>query len=267
MHSALYSGEVMHTRRQPEAPAFRHRFVYRVVALYLDLDERALLARRLRFLGFGRSRVFGFLERDHGPRDGRPLRPWIEARLAEAGIDLDGGPVRLLCFPRLWGYVFNPLTVWYCFHRDGNLRAVLYEVSNTFGQHHHYLFPLPDGPAPDGVIRQSCAKGFYVSPFLSQDAQYSFRLRVPGARLSLAVEHRAADGTRLVAVQTGRREALSDRNLLRAVVRHPLMTVKVVAGIHWEALRLWGKGARYHRRPPPPPAPVTIVSPPYEAAE
>ena len=262
MHSALYTGQVMHARLHPQ----RHRFAYRVVSLYLDLDERAALARRLRLLGFGRNRVFGFLERDHGPRDGSPLRPWIDARLAEAGIDLDGGPVRLLCFPRLWGYVFNPLTVWYCFHREGDLRAVLYEVSNTFGEHHHYLIPTPPGHGDDGVIRQSCAKGFYVSPFLPETARYHFRLRVPDARLALAMEHRAADGTRLIAVHTGQRRPLSDANLLRAVVRHPLMTVKVIAGIHWEALRLWRKGARYHPRPAPPPAPVTVVQPPHEAA-
>ena len=263
MHSALYFGEVMHARLRP----VRHRFVYRVVSLYIDLDEREVLARRLRLLGIGRNRVFGFLERDHGPRDGTPLRPWIDAQLAEAGVDLDGGAVRLLCFPRLWCQVFNPLTVWFCFHRDGGLRAPLYEVSNTFGEHHHYLIPVPAGTNADGVIRQSCGKAFYVSPFLPEAARYHFRLRVPDARLRLGIQHRAEAGDVLIAAQSGRRRDLTDRNLLRAVVQHPLMNVKVFAGIHWEALRLWRKGARFHRRPAPPPAPVTIVSSANEAAE
>lgn len=261
--SALYLGRVTHARLQP----IRHRFAYRMAALYVDLAELPALDRRLRLFSHDRFNVFSFHTRDHGPRDGRPLRPWIDARLAEAGIDLDGGPVRLLCFPRLWGYVFNPLTVWFCHHRDGRLLAVNYEVSNTFGQHHHYLIPVAEGETPGQPLRQACAKGFHVSPFLPMQGDYAFRLRAPAARLSLSIRLRGSAGDLLLATQTGRRRPLSDRNLLRTLTRHPLMTAKVTAAIHWQAWKLWRRGASFRRRPPAPAQQTTIVQPTQEAAE
>jgi len=262
MTSALYVGEVMHHRLGPQ----QHRFVYRVFSLWLDLSELPGLNRRLRLFSHNRFNLFGFHDRDHGPRDGGPLRPWLDARLAEAGIDLDGGPVHLLCFPRIFGYVFNPLAIWFCRHRDGRLRAILYEVSNTFGQHHCYLVPVTAEQSAAPVLRQSCDKGFYVSPFLPLDGRYEFRMRQPGRDLSVAIRHDGSEGARLVAVQRGQRRPLADATLLRLFVTRPLMTFKVIAGIHWEALRLVLKGARFHRRPPPPDSAVTLVPTPERAA-
>ncbi|RDD61390.1 DUF1365 domain-containing protein [Ferruginivarius sediminum] len=253
MQSALYIGNVMHRRLQP----FRHRFSYGVVSLFIDLDELAELDKRLRLFSVNRANVFSFHERDHGPRDGSSLRTWIDARLVEAGIDLQGGAVRLLCFPRMWGYVFNPLTMWFCHHRDGGLRAVLYEVRNTFGEQHCYLLPVEAGHDHNTPIRQSCDKAFYVSPFITMEARYRFRLLPPGERLSVSIREETAAGETLVATQTGRRRALSDRSLLRALATHPAMTFKVIAAIHWQALHLWRKGARFHRRPAPPAETVT----------
>lgn len=261
--SALYFGGVMHKRLLP----FRHRFDYRVVALFADLAELPDLHRRLRLFSLDRFNVFSFHARDHGPRDGGPLRPWIDARLAEAGIDLAGGPVRLLCFPRLWGYAFNPLTVWFCHHRDGRLLAVNYEVSNTFGRHHHYLIPVAPDHRPDRTLYQACHKGFHVSPFIPMEGGYAFRVKEPGERLGLAIRQHVDAGEILVATQTGRRAALTDRNLLRALVGYPLMSAKVIAAIHWQAWKLWRKGATFHRSPAPPEHAVTIVHPSREAAE
>lgn len=253
--SALYVGEVMHARLQP----VRHRFTYRVVSLYVDLEELPDLHRRLRLFSHNAWNVFSFLDRDHGPRDGTALRPWIDAQLATAGVDLEGGPVRLLCYPRMWGYVFNPLTVWFCHHRDGTLRAVLYEVSNTFGQHHCYLIPVTAEQSAAGTIRQGCEKSFYVSPFIPMRASYDFRLQPPGEKTSVVIRQATEAGDTLVATQTGARRALSDTGLLRALATHPLMTAKVMTAIHWEALHLWRKGARFHKRPAPPPAPVSVI--------
>jgi len=261
--SALYFGGVMHKRLLP----FRHRFDYRVVALFADLAELPELHRRLRLFSVDRFNVFSFHTRDHGARDGSPLRPWIDARLADAGIDLAGGPVRLLCFPRLWGYVFNPLTVWFCHHRDGRLLAVNYEVSNTFGRHHHYLIPVPDGHRPEAALHQSCAKAFHVSPFIPMQGGYAFRLKEPGARLSLAIRQHVDAGEILVATQTGARAELTDRNLWRALAGHPLMTAKVIGAIHWQAWKLWRKGARFHRSPAPPDTQMTVVASSRESAE
>lgn len=249
--SGLYLGRVLHRRLKP----MRHRLDYRVFSLLVDIDRIGEIAARSRLLSHNRFGLVGFHDRDHGPRDGSPLRPWIERHLAARGIDLDGGPVRLLCFPRLFGYVFNPLSVWFCWRRDGGLAAILYEVSNTFGEHHGYLLPVEDDTQP---IVQSTDKCFYVSPFIEMDCRYRFRVKVPGEHLSILIRQEDAEGDEiLIAAQTGRRRALDDRALTRALGTHPLMTVKVMAGIHWEALKLVLKGARFHKRPSPPAHPVS----------
>ncbi len=255
LESCLYFGRVTHIRRQP----VRHRFAYRVFSVLVDLDELPAIHRQCRLFSYNRGNVFSFRDRDHGPRDGSPLRPWIEAQLGDAGIDIAGGPVRIHCFPRVLGHVFNPLSVWFCYHRDGTLRAILYEVNNTFGEAHSYLIPLDRRRNPDDPIRQSCDKRFYVSPFIGMTARYRFRLHEPSDYLRLGIRQDVAGAENFVASHTGRRRALADAGLLRAFLAHPLVTAKVVAGIHWEAFRLWRKHVPYHRRPAPPQAAVTIV--------
>ena len=251
--SCLYFGRVMHRRLRP----FTHRFSYRVFSLLLDIDALPRLARRLRLFSYNRFNLFSFFDGDHGPRDGSALRPWIERHLAEAGIDAAGGPIRLLCFPRVLGYVFNPLSLWFCYQRQGELAAILYEVRNTFGEKHGYLIPVAEGASGDGPILQRCAKGFYVSPFLPMEGGYRFRLRQPDERLSVLIRQHVAAGEVLIATMTGRRAALSDSRLARAALAYPLLTLKVIAAIHWEALRLWVKGASLQRRPKPPTAEVS----------
>ena len=266
--SALYFGTVMHRRLGERA----HRFVYRVVSVLLDLESLAATDRTHRLFGVNRWSIFAFYERDHGPRDGSALRPWIDARLAEAGCALDGGRVLVHCFPRILGYAFNPLTVWFCFHADGSLRAVLYEVSNTFGQHHCYLFPIAAADrtadvAASPILRHACDKGFYVSPFIPMDARYHFRVRPPTSELLIAIHETVAEKSLLVATHTATRAQLSDRMLISALVRHPLMMVKVIIGIHWEAFRLVLKGARFYRKPRAPDDLVTVVRSPSVVAE
>ena len=255
LRSCLYEGKVMHRRLAPA-----HRFGYRLFWLLVDLDELDRLDRDIPLLAVNRAGLCSFHERDHGPRDGTPLRPWIEARLAEAGIDIADGTVRLLCLPRILGYAFNPLSIWFCHDGDGRLAAVLYEVANTFGERHCYLFRMDGAPAPHG-----CAKEFYVSPFTDMATRYAFRLLPPDAAMSLHIRQYADDGAGepvdvLIATMAGRRVALSGRTLVSALRRYPLVTVKVIAGILWEAGRLWRKGARPRPRPAPPADPVTIVS-------
>lgn len=243
---ALYYGRVMHKRLLP----FRHRFDYRVVSLWLDLDTLAALPRRLRLLAHNRFGLFSIHDRDHGPRDGSPLRPWVESALAARGIDLAGGPIRLLCFPRVLGYGFNPLSLYFCHHADGSLRAVLYEVKNTFGQQHGYLLPVDPARRPGEPIVQSCGKRFYVSPFIGMASTYRFRLKEPDERLSVLIRQSVPEGEILLATLTGRRAPLTDRELARAFLTHPLITLKVIGAIHWQALLIWRKGATIFKRPP-----------------
>jgi len=252
--SALYAGVVMHRRLRPR----RHRLRYRVFSLLLDLDEVPAIFRRLRLLSHRRFNLYGFDERDHADGSGAPLRGWVERHLAQAGIDIEGGPIRLLAMPRVLGYGFNPLSVYFCHRRDGRLAALLHEVHNTFGERHTYLIPVEHGASPADV-RQDCNKGFYVSPFMAMDMRYEFRIHAPDERLSIAIRGSNAEGTLIVAVLSAERRALTDRALLGAFLRTPLLTMKVIAGIHWQALRLWWKGVPLHACPAPPPAPVSIV--------
>jgi len=244
--SALYVGSVSHLRLRPK----RHRLAYRVFYLLVDLDELAALDRRLRFLSLNRFNLFSLHPRDHGFAGSGDLRGEVSAVLASEGIDLGRGSIRLLTMPRVLGYAFNPLSVFFCHAGDGRLRAILYQVSNTFGERHTYLADGRDwGENPP---THEARKLFHVSPFLGLDMAYRFSIRSPGDDFSLTIEARDDEGPVLLATQRLRRAPLSDRALLRLFFTHPLLTAKVIAGIHFEALLLWMKGIALHSRPPPP---------------
>ncbi|MDX2102528.1 MAG: DUF1365 domain-containing protein [Alphaproteobacteria bacterium] len=253
MHgAALYPGIVTHRRLWRVG----HRLRYRVLSLLVDVDHLPALDRDLPGFGYNRTALLGLYDRDHGPRDGTPLGTWVRRAVTEAGLPCPD-QIELLCFPRILGQVFNPLSIHVCRHQ-GRLIAVVYEVRNTFGDLHCYLVPIPEETA---VLGHACAKAFYVSPFLPLDGQYRFRLSTPAERYSLSIRHERADGTALVASHTATRMALTAASLRRAVLSHPLHAAKVLGGIHWEALRLWLKGAPFHHRPPAPGALITVVTP------
>lgn len=231
----LYVGHVMHMRLIPR----RHRFRYRVFSILVDIDR--LDALPVRLLGHNRRALLTIRDRDHGARDGSPLRPWVDRQLARAGRPA-AERVDLLCFPRLWGYVFNPLSVYFCYAGSGELQSVIYEVKNTFGE--QVAYTRPAGGAEHGLHRHDQPKEMYVSPFIGMDQVYRFDVAPPGDRLSLRIRQAGPEGETLIATQTGRARPLTDRALLGAVLTHPLMTLKVMAAIHWQALRLVLKGVR-----------------------
>lgn len=249
--SALYVGHVLHRRSRPRV----HRLRYRIFSLLLDLDEIDALAARLRLFSHNRFNLFAFYDRDYAGGSAEPLRVQVERHLATAGLVPDGGPIRLLTMPRILGFAFNPLSVYFCFRADGALRAILYEVNNTFGERHSYLLPVQ---GEGGAVRQACAKAFHVSPFMAMDMRYAFRIMPPADGLSIAITGSDADGPVITAIHRARRRPLSDGSLAWAFLTHPLLTLKVVGGILWEAAKLWAKGVPVHHRPAPPPRPVTI---------
>jgi DUF1365 family protein len=253
VNSALYVGTVTHRRFFPA----EHRFGYGVYYLWLDLDELSDLDRAVSGFGHNRAAPFAFHDRDHGPRDGSPLRPWLDAYLRDAGIDLEGGAVRILTLPRVLGYVFNPISVWFGYGPEGDLRAVLYEVSNTFGQWHHHLAAVGDLDRA-GNARHVFDKELFVSPFIDMEATYEFRVRPPDERAALIVREYLPAGHLLTATMVARRRAFTAANLWTAFAQHPMVTLKVIGGIHWEALRLWRKGAPFRRHGPAPDRELTI---------
>ncbi|WP_020146441.1 DUF1365 domain-containing protein [Thioalkalivibrio sp. ALJ15] len=251
MDAALVYTSVVHQRIA--APAYRFR--YTVIAALFDIDRLEATAARCRAFSLNRFNLFSLHTRDHGPRDGRPWRPWIESRLAEHGIELAGGTIHLLAMPRVFGHAFNPLSAWFAYHADGGLRGVLLEVRNTFGEHHHYLLH-EGGCTMTTPVRQEKDKAFHVSPFIDMDARYAFTISPArlerGATVRLAIRETQAGSPFLVATQHGRLRDFADRTLLAALMNQPWMTLKVLPLIHWQALKIWLRGGRYHPRPAPP---------------
>lgn len=247
MKPRLYLTQVMHQRLFP----VRYRFRYPVFSLLLDIDSLEQTCAQTRLLtldGFG---LLSFHRRDHGARDGSALRPWLETHLNARGIDLAGGRIFLLCFPRLLGYGFDPISLWFCQHADGSLRAVLAEVRNTFGQHHGYLLHDQGRPMPWPAKGQA-EKCFYVSPLMPMRADYQFHFSEPTERLGVSIRQFQDGELALVATQSGQGRPITDRHLLRALLRTPLMTFKVMFAIHWQALKIRLRGVAFHHKPAPP---------------
>lgn len=227
--SAIYVGQVVHQRHRPK----KHNLRYRVFSVLIDLDDLPQLDR-LRLFSHNRWGLFSFRDSDHA--DGGELRQWVAAKLRSKGLP-PPARIRLLCYPRILGYVFNPLTVWYCDDEQGEPLATIYEVHNTFGERHTYVLPA----AQD---EQAADKAFYVSPFIDMDCRYEFRLTRPDERVRVAINETQDGEPLLYAAFAGEARPFTDRQLARLFFTHPLMTLKVTAAIHWEAIRLIAKGIR-----------------------
>jgi DUF1365 family protein len=250
-HSVI-DAVVIHRRLRPRQNAFRYRVAY----LCLGLGDLPRAAGR--WLKLDRSGLVSFRRADHGARDGSDLEAWLRGVLAEYGLsDTCDGDIVLMTLPRMLGYVFNPVSFWFCRDRGGGLRAVLCEVNNTFGESHCYLVHHPDGRPlqPDEWLEGR--KAFHVSPFLPVEGGYRFRFRLDERRAHVDVNYHDAEGLMLATSVAGRREPLGDRAVLRRFLGNPAMTLGVAARIHWQALQLWRKRARFYRKPAPPPEFVT----------
>lgn len=236
----LYVGDVMHMRLRP----FGHQFRYRVFTALLDVDRLEMAERRL--FKIDRFGLFSFSLKDHGARDGSELRPWVECLLREAGRPKPGR-IMLLSMPRLLGYAFNPLSVFFCYDDEGRLESIVYEVKNTFGDQIPYVVDAT--AASDGAARHEQSKEMFVSPFIEMNQTYRFTIRPPSDRIAIRIKQSDGGGDYLIATQNGERRELTDRTLARLTFSHPLAAFKVIAAIHWQALKLWLKGARFIRYP------------------
>jgi len=237
--ASLYVGKVMHARLKP----FPHRFSYRVMSLLVDLDRLDDADRQSRLFGVNRAAVYSFHEADHGIRNGSSLRTYALGCAQAHGIDLTGGRMLLLCHPRLFGYAFNPLSVYFCHRAGGQLALIIYEVRNTYGEIHAYVLPVRPDDASKAGIRQAQDKTFHVSPFITMAARYHFRISPPSNYFRLRILETDGDGPLLAATFSASRRRLTSANLLGSLVRLPLVSFKIIAAIHWQALRLWLKGA------------------------
>ncbi len=245
MQSCIYKGSVLHTRRRPK----RHRLQYRVFSTLIDLDELEEIDSTNRLFRVNRPGLFSFWEKDHGNGDENGLKAWVMAHLIQAGFEPEDVSVRLLCYPRILGYVFNPLSVYYCYDSAGSLIATLHEVNNTFGEKHTYVLPTPTDHGSDD-FQQASPKNLSVSPFTEMEARYKFDMNVPEESIHVHITLLDEEGSVMSASFAGVRHSLTDGKLAQAFFQYPLMTLKVTAGIHFEALRLWLKGVPLVARTP-----------------
>lgn len=244
----LYAGKVMHQRLNP----FGHRFSYTVFCLLADIDRLDDLARMCRLLSVNRPGVLSFRERDHVEENDETLRQFTGRLLARAGLEEPAARILLLAYPRMFGYVFNPLSTYFAYDAEDRLIAIIYAVRNTFGERHSYVAPILPGEESPAGIRQTRTKIFHVSPFMEMGLRYHFRILPPGRTVRVRIHETAGGEPMLAATFNADAAPLTDRNLARYLLKFPFMTMKVIGGIHWEALKLWLKGARFHKSPPPP---------------
>ncbi len=249
--ATLYTGTVMHARLQP----FGHRFEYKVFSLLLDIDRLDEADKASKFFSINKRNVASFYEADHidvrvsEPAEG--IRAYVDTLYESAGIK-HPARVELLAYPRMFGHAFNPISLYYGYDTSGGLTAMIYEVRNTFGERHTYVCAVEQGELTDAGLRQSRTKLFHVSPFIGMKARYDFRLIPPSETLNFRIMEHDENGPLLSATFHANAEPLTNKALGLALTRIPFLGLKIVGGIHFEALRLWLKGAKFHRSPKPP---------------
>ena len=239
--SCIYTGQVIHKRFKPK----KHFFSYKVFSLLIDLEELDILEKKLKLFSYNRFNILSFYDVDHGPRDGTSLISWVKENLNNNNINSEKIKIKLLCYPRIWGYVFNPLSIFYVYGKDSNLIAILYEVKNTFGEQHTYVFKIDK---TDQFLEHSCKKKFHVSPFIEMDCMYYFKILKPENKLSVVINQNDNEGKLLFASQDGFKKALNNKNLIFSYIFHPLMSFKIIGAIHYEALKLWLKGLKFVKK-------------------
>ena len=241
MTSAIYNGTVIHRRYKPKT----HFFKYSVFSLLIDLSDIHELDKKIKFFSFNRFNLVSFYEKDHGNRDGSSLVEWVKKNLEENDIYNKNIKIKLLCYPRIFGYVFNPLSVFFIYDLDEKLISILYEVKNTFGEQHTYIFKVKDNA---NFFQHNCSKKFHVSPFIEMNCDYFFKILKPGEKMSVIIDQYQTNEKILYASQDGKRVEFNSKELLKSYLKHPLMTFKIISAIHFEAFKLWTKGIKFIKK-------------------
>ena len=240
MTSSIYNGTVIHKRFKPKV----HLFKYKVFSLLIDLSDLTLLNKNINFFSYNNFNLISFFDKDHGERDGSSLVEWVKKNLEEHNINSESIRIKLLCYPRILGYVFNPLSVFFVYDKQENLISILYEVKNTFGEQHTYIFKVEN----NNLLQHNCSKKFHVSPFIEMNCNYFFRILKPAEKISVIIDQYQLNEKVLFASQDGYRVDFTSIELLKSYIKHPLMTFKIISAIHFEAFKLWVKGIKFVKK-------------------
>ena len=232
-NSKIYTGKVIHKRFKPK----EHYFKYNVFSLLIDLNELEEINKYIKFFSYNKFNIISFYDKDHGDRDGSSIKLWVKKNLRSIGIMTEDISIKLLCYPRIFGYVFNPLSTYFIYNKNTELISIFYEVKNTFGEQHTYIFKAQD----EKTVQNKCKKKFYVSPFIEMDCEYHFKTLNPREQLSVVINQNDKDGKLLFASQDGISKDFNNKNLILSYLTHPLMTFKIIGAIHYEAFKLWAK--------------------------
>ena len=240
MTSSIYNGTVIHKRFKPKV----HFFKYKVFSLLIDLSELNVLEKKINFFSHNSFNLISFFDKDHGERDGSSLIDWVKKNLKENNITFEDIKIKLLCYPRILGYVFNPLSVFYVYNKKDDLISILYEVKNTFGEQHTYIFKVKN----NNILQHSCSKKFHVAPFIEMNCNYFFKILKPGEKISVIIDQYQSNEKLLYASQDGKRVDFTSIEFIKSYLKHPLMTFKIISAIHFEAFKLWAKGIRFIKK-------------------
>ena len=241
INSCIYNGAVIHKRFKPK----EHFFKYKVFSLLIDLSELNELDKKISFFSINKFNLISFYEKDHGERDGSSITNWVKHNLKSKNINSENIKIKLLCYPRILGYVFNPLSVFFVYDENEKLISILYEVKNTFGEQHTYIFRVDDNKK---LYQHNCSKKFHVSPFIEMNCKYFFKLLKPGEKISVIIDQYQTNEKILYASQDGKRTDLNSKELIKSYLKHPLMTIKIISAIHFEAFKLWAKGIKFIKK-------------------
>ena len=237
MTSCIYNGTVIHKRFKPKI----HFFKYKVFSLLIDLSELNNLDKKVGFFSYNKFNLVSFFDKDHGERDGSSVINWVKKNLKENDVNCENIRIKLLCYPRILGYVFNPLSIFYVYDKNDKLISLLYEVKNTFGEQHTYIFKIKE----NNLLKHNCEKKFHVSPFIEMNCSYFFRTLKPADKISIIIDQYQLNEKILYASQDGKRTDFTTSELIKSYLKHPLMSFKVIAAIHFEAFKLWTKGIKF----------------------
>ena len=241
INSSIYNGQVIHKRFKPKVHSFR----YDVFSLLIDLSELETLDKQVNFFSYNKFNWISFYDKDHGDRDGSSLINWVQKNLRKNNISTENIKIKILCYPRIFGFVFNPLSVFYVYNSNENLISILYEVKNTFGEQHTYIFRIEKDA---NLIQNNCSKKFHVSPFIQMNCNYFFRLLKPGNKISVIIDQYENEDKILYASQDGIRTDFNTKYLVKSFLNHPLMTFKIIIAIHYEEFKLWSKGIKFIKK-------------------